>query len=233
MVPADRSQREEGRQDTRGSGGPPDRRTYCRQPPCPDARRVCHRDLASERWAGSASSPADQGRRCACWCTAHCESRLGSPCLSVDRCAADNPRPPSAAAGSLSCGDHHCPTTHRSGSLASCPQSTAQRVGGETPHDDQLNLNRRSRIRGELEDSWNGSWNGGGENPSVLGAVVALSCGIGAGSGPKAREHASCKRQVSGSNPLTGSQVNEGPRRHPQSPEGRQLRCANGRDLVG
>ena len=50
----------------------------------------------------------------------------------------------------------------------------------------------------------------GAENPSVLGAVVALSCGIGAGSGPKAWEHASCKRQVSGSNPLTGPQVNEG-----------------------
>jgi hypothetical protein len=53
--------------------------------------------------------------------------------------------------------------------------------------------------------AWNGSWNGPPRNPLVLGAAVALSCGIGAGSGPKAREHASCKRQVSGSNPLTGS----------------------------
>jgi len=33
-------------------------------------------------------------------------------------------------------------------------------------------------------------------------------CGIGAGSGHKARERASCKRQVSRSNPLTGSQLN-------------------------
>ena len=42
-------------------------------------------------------------------------------------------------------------------------------------------------------------------NPLILGAAAALSFGIGAGSGPKAREHGSCKRQVSGSNPLTGS----------------------------
>jgi len=39
---------------------------------------------------------------------------------------------------------------------------------------------------GASRHAWNGSWNGGAENPSVLGAVVALSCGIGAGSGPKA-----------------------------------------------
>jgi hypothetical protein len=36
----------------------------------------------------------------------------------------------------------------------------------------------------------------GTESPSVLGAVMALSRGIGAGIGHKAREHASCKRQV-------------------------------------
>jgi hypothetical protein len=30
----------------------------------------------------------------------------------------------------------------------------------------------------------------------VLSAAAGLSCGIGAGSGLKAREHASCKRQV-------------------------------------
>jgi hypothetical protein len=41
--------------------------------------------------------------------------------------------------------------------------------------------------------SWNGSWNGGAENPSVMGAVRALPCGIGAGSGPKAWEHASSR----------------------------------------
>ena len=47
-----------------------------------------------------------------------------------------------------------------------------------------------------LEGAWNASWNGGAEDPSVLGAVVALLCGIDAGSGPKAMEHASCKRKV-------------------------------------
>jgi hypothetical protein len=36
---------------------------------------------------------------------------------------------------------------------------------------------------------------GGAENPSVMGAVVALPFGIGAGSGPKAWDHASCKRR--------------------------------------
>ena len=47
-----------------------------------------------------------------------------------------------------------------------------------------------------LLPAWNGSWNGGAESPSVLDAMVALSCGIGAGSGVEAREHASCKRQI-------------------------------------
>jgi hypothetical protein len=40
-----------------------------------------------------------------------------------------------------------------------------------------------------------------------LGAAMALSCGIRAGSGRKAPGHASCKRTVSGSNPLIGSQA--------------------------
>ena len=35
------------------------------------------------------------------------------------------------------------------------------------------------------------AWNSYG-----FGAAVALSCGIGAGSGHKAREHASCKQVV-------------------------------------
>ncbi len=38
-----------------------------------------------------------------------------------------------------------------------------------------------------------------------FGAVMALSCGISAGSGREAPGHGSCKRMVSGSNPLTGS----------------------------
>jgi integrase len=42
-----------------------------------------------------------------------------------------------------------------------------------------------------------------------MGAVAALPCGIGAGSGPKAWEHAYCKRQVSGSNPLCGLQIRD------------------------
>lgn len=42
--------------------------------------------------------------------------------------------------------------------------------------------------------------NGRPENPSVLGAVAALWCGNGAGSGHKVWEHASCKQQASGSN---------------------------------
>lgn len=47
-----------------------------------------------------------------------------------------------------------------------------------------------------ISHAWNGSWNGGAESPSGLGAVVAVSCGIGAGSGVAAREHASCNRLV-------------------------------------
>jgi hypothetical protein len=55
--------------------------------------------------------------------------------------------------------------------------------------------------------AWNGSWNGSPGNPLVLGAAAALACGIGAGSGHKAREQASCKREVIGSIPLTGSRT--------------------------
>jgi hypothetical protein len=63
----------------------------------------------------------------------------------------------------------------------------------------RVNSCRYSRL------AWNGSWNEGAESPGVLGAVVALSCVIRGGSGLKASSHASRKRQVSGSNPLTGS----------------------------
>jgi hypothetical protein len=55
-------------------------------------------------------------------------------------------------------------------------------------------------IRGDVTSqspaTWNGSWNGSPGNPTVLSAAAALSCVIGAGSGLKAMEHASCKRQV-------------------------------------
>ena len=64
---------------------------------------------------------------------------------------------------------------------------------------------RRRNARGASPTPWNGSWNGRLGNPLVLGAMVALALGIGAGSGCKALEHGSCKRTVSGSNPLTGS----------------------------
>jgi hypothetical protein len=43
-----------------------------------------------------------------------------------------------------------------------------------------------------------------------LDAAMALSYGIRAGSGRRGPGHASCKRQVSGSNPLTGSQLSVG-----------------------
>ena len=51
-------------------------------------------------------------------------------------------------------------------------------------------------VRRASRHAWNGSWNAGAESPSVLGAAAALSCVIGAGSGPEALEHGSCKRQV-------------------------------------
>jgi len=56
--------------------------------------------------------------------------------------------------------------------------------------------------------AWNGSWNVVSDNPSAVGAVSAMTCAIGAASALGARGRTSCKRQASGSNPLTGSQVN-------------------------
>jgi len=61
-----------------------------------------------------------------------------------------------------------------------------------------------------LPRAWNGSWNGAPDNPSAAGAVSAMTCAIGAASVHGVRGRASCKRQVSGSIPLTGSQVREG-----------------------
>jgi hypothetical protein len=54
--------------------------------------------------------------------------------------------------------------------------------------------------------AWNGSWNDAPDNPSAAGAVSAMTCAIIAASAHGARGRTSCKRQVSGSNPLTGSQ---------------------------
>jgi len=75
-----------------------------------------------------------------------------------------------------------------------CAGTGTATVAGGRPGDPGPRLD--ARYAAGLLGSWNGSWNGGAESPSVLGAVAALSCGIGAGSGPEAWEHASCKRQV-------------------------------------
>jgi hypothetical protein len=62
-----------------------------------------------------------------------------------------------------------------------------------------------------LAVAWNGSWNDAPGNPSAAGAVSAMTRAIRAASAFGARGLPSCKRQVSGSIPLTGSpQVREG-----------------------
>jgi hypothetical protein len=52
---------------------------------------------------------------------------------------------------------------------------------------------------------WTGSWTGAPDNPSVVSAVSAMIRVFCAGRTLGAWGRASCKRQVSGSNPLTGS----------------------------
>ena len=61
-----------------------------------------------------------------------------------------------------------------------------------------------------LPSAWNGSWNVAPDNPSAASAISAMTRAIAAASVLGARGRTSCKRQVSGSNPLTGSQVREG-----------------------
>jgi hypothetical protein len=61
-----------------------------------------------------------------------------------------------------------------------------------------------------LPSPWNVSWNGALDNSSAASAVSAVTCVIGAASAHGARGRTSCKRQVSGSIPLTGSQVRGG-----------------------
>ena len=58
--------------------------------------------------------------------------------------------------------------------------------------------------------AWNGSWNGALDYPSAADAVSAMTYVICAASAYGARGRTSCKRQASGSNPLTGSQVRRG-----------------------
>ena len=53
--------------------------------------------------------------------------------------------------------------------------------------------------------AWNGSWDDAQNNPSAAGAINAMTCVIVAASALGARGRTTCKRQVSGSNPLTGS----------------------------
>jgi hypothetical protein len=61
-----------------------------------------------------------------------------------------------------------------------------------------------------LPSAWNVSWNGALDNPRAASAVSAMMCAIGAAGVLAAWGRASCKRQVSGSIPLTGSQVRGG-----------------------
>jgi len=57
---------------------------------------------------------------------------------------------------------------------------------------------------------WTGSWTGVSDNPSAVSAISAITRVIRAASAHDARGRTSCKRQVPGSNPGTGSQVREG-----------------------
>jgi hypothetical protein len=54
--------------------------------------------------------------------------------------------------------------------------------------------------------AWDDSWDDPPNNPSAASAIRAITRAIGATSACTACEQTSCKRQVSGSNPLTGSQ---------------------------
>ncbi len=54
---------------------------------------------------------------------------------------------------------------------------------------------------------WDGSWNDALHDPSAASAAGAITCVIGAARGQGAWGRAPCKRQASGSNPLTGSKV--------------------------
>ena len=67
----------------------------------------------------------------------------------------------------------------------------------------------RSHIPGGLRGlvAWNVAWNGQPEKPRVDRAMLVPGRAICAGSAHGAVGHTSCKRQVSGSNPLTGSLV--------------------------
>jgi hypothetical protein len=57
---------------------------------------------------------------------------------------------------------------------------------------------------------WTGSWTGASDNPSAASAISAITRVICAASVRGAGGRTSCKRQASGSNPLTGSQFSSG-----------------------
>jgi integrase len=54
--------------------------------------------------------------------------------------------------------------------------------------------------------AWTGSWTGAPDYPSAASAFSAITCAIRATRTLGAQSRTSCKRQASGSNPLTGSQ---------------------------
>ena len=58
--------------------------------------------------------------------------------------------------------------------------------------------------------AWDVSWDDAPHSPSAARAVSAMTCAIRAARTFSARRRTSCKRQVSGSIPLTGSQVRRG-----------------------
>ncbi len=78
--------------------------------------------------------------------------------------------------------------------------------------------------------AWTGSWTGVPDTPSTASAISVITRAIGAASAHDARGRASCKRQASGSNPLTGSQVREGAY-PPATPAGVELDIKGGTAL--
>jgi hypothetical protein len=105
------------------------------------------------------------------------------------------------------------PSTARFGSATTCSTVLLDLIDCPVgPRQVTAPLRRRLPLRSVTAmdfcppSAWNGSWDDAQNNPSAAGAVSAIACAIGAASVCVACEHTSCKRLVSGSNPLTGSQ---------------------------
>jgi hypothetical protein len=77
-------------------------------------------------------------------------------------------------------------------------------------HEPQALATVRDRLMGAPASPWNESWNEHSEHSGQSGPSRAHALDIGAGRALMAGERPTCKRQVSGSNPLTGSQVHTG-----------------------